>query len=91
MNRVFTMTRGEVADSDNATLRASILAATGNETGTASIMRSLERLGTDPSIEYFEFTEVGPDRRNVNAAAAWRVRAARATTDDEAEIDATTP
>lgn len=78
MKTTFTMTREQVVASDAATLRASIVAATGSESGAESIMRSLERMGTDESIEYFEMTEVTGTRRFGGAApAGWRVRADR--------------
>ena len=77
MERSFTMSRAQVVTADPATVRASIIAATGSESGAESIMRSLERMGTDPGIEYFEMTEVSASRRRAGTAAAWRVRADR--------------
>jgi hypothetical protein len=62
----------------SADAKAQILDATGSESGTDSIMRSLERMGTDPSIEYFEMMQVAGARRAGGAALfAWRVRADR--------------
>jgi hypothetical protein len=82
----FTMTRAEVIASSPATLRAAILAATGSESGSDSIMRSLERMGSDPSIEFFEMTEVSRARRTPSASPkAWRVRADRGRTVDAEE------
>jgi hypothetical protein len=78
MTKSFTMTRAEVVGSDAVTLKAAIVAATGSERGADSIMRSLERMADDPSIDYFEMTEVTSARRYGGAApAAWRVRADR--------------
>ena len=78
MKNSFTMTRAEVVRTDAATLRATIVAATGSERGAESIMRSLERMGTDPTIDYFEMTEVTGARKHGGASAtAWRVRADR--------------
>lgn len=83
MRHSFTMTRAEVADSDPATLRAAIVAATGSEMGAESILRSLERMGADPSIDYFEMTEVSGSRRFGGAApAGWRVRADRGAVEE---------
>jgi hypothetical protein len=83
MKTSFTMTREEVATSDAAVLKASILAATGDEAGTASILRSLERMGADPSIEYFEMTDVSSTRRHDGTYhAAWRVRADRGVVEE---------
>lgn len=88
MERSFTLTREEVVSSAPADLRASIVAASGSEIGAESIMRSLERMGTDPEIEFFEMTEVAGSRRVGGAAsAAWRVRADRGMT-EEPEPDA---
>lgn len=86
MERSFTMTRAQVVTADPASLKASIIAAIGSETGAESIMRSLERMGTDDAIEYFEMTEVPGSRRYGGAApSAWRVRADRGIT-EEADV-----
>ena len=83
MKNSFTMTRAEVIRSDAATLRASIVAATGSESGAESIMRSLQRMGTDPSIDHFEMTEITSARKHGGAApVAWRVRADRGVADE---------
>jgi hypothetical protein len=79
----FTLTREYVAATDPDTLRASIVAETGSETGAESIMRSLERMGTDAEIEYFEMSQVAGSRRFGGAApAGWRVRADRGITEE---------
>lgn len=84
MDRSFTMTRAQVAGADPAALRASIVEAVGSEAGAESILRSLERMGSDASIEYFEVTEVGGSRRQGGAPSpAWRVRADRGLTPEE--------
>ena len=83
MRQSFRFTRAEVVGSDAATLKAAIAAASGSESGAESIMRSLERMGTDPSIEYFEMTEISGSRRYGGAApAGWRVRADRGRIDE---------
>lgn len=84
----FALTRAQVVDSDAATLRASIVAEMGSEVGADSIMRSLERMGTDDSIEFFEVTEVAGSRKVAGApAAGWRVRADRGITEEEEAVD----
>lgn len=83
MNNSFTMTRAEVVNSDSASLKASIVTATGSERGAESILRSLERMGTDPTIEYFEMTQVSGHRRYGSTSnATWRVRADRGHIED---------
>jgi hypothetical protein len=83
MERTFTMSRAQVVAADPSTLKAAIVSAAGSETGAESIMRSLERLGSDDSIEFFEMSEVRGSRRFGGAApAAWRVRADRGYRDD---------
>lgn len=78
MRQSFKMTRAQVADREPDALRAAIVAATGSEDGAESILRSLERMGTDPSIDYFEMTEISGSRRmGGSAPAGWRVRADR--------------
>lgn len=78
MKKSFRMTRAEVVTTDPASLKAAILGATDSESGTESILRSLERMGTDASIESFEMMEVAGARRHGGAGpAGWRVRADR--------------
>ena len=81
MKQSFRMTRAEIVGADAASLKASIVVATGSESGADSIMRSLERMGTDASIEYFEMTEVSGSRRYGGIGpTGWRVRADRGIT-----------
>lgn len=83
MENSFTMTRAQVVTADPATLKASIIAATGSERGAESIMRSLERMGSDVGIEYFEMIEVTGSRKFGGAApAGWRVRVDRGLTEE---------
>lgn len=78
MDRSFTMTRERVLAATPDTLRAALISATESEQGADSIMRSLERLGTDPTIEYYEMSQVsGRSRYGGAASGAWRVRADR--------------
>lgn len=83
LTRQFTLTRAEVVAADPTALRAMIVSATGSEAGAESVLRSLERLGTDPSIERYEMTHVSG--RGVPGGApssSWRIRAERAGVPD---------
>ncbi|HSJ14169.1 MAG TPA: hypothetical protein VK939_07130 [Longimicrobiales bacterium] len=83
MNHSFTMTRAEVVNSDSAALKASIVSAAGSESGAESILRSIQRMGTDPSIEYFEMTRVSGHRKYGDISnATWRVRADRGAVEE---------
>jgi hypothetical protein len=82
LKKQFTLTRASVAASDPASLAAEILAVTGNEGDTASVLRSLARLGTDESITEYKITH-NPGRRanGIVAGGSWRVHAERAADD----------
>jgi hypothetical protein len=74
----FIITRAEILAADADALKASIIVATGSESGADSILRSIQRMGTDASIEHFEMTEIRGSRKYGGAApAGWRVRADR--------------
>jgi len=78
MERTFTMTRAQVYAANPDDLKAALISATDSESGAESIMRSLERLGADPTIEYYEMSEIsGRSRYGGAATGAWRVRADR--------------
>jgi len=78
VQRSFTMTRAQVHAADPASLRAQLISATDSESGAESIMRSLERMGTDPTIAYFEMSQVSRiSRYGGSTSGAWRVRADR--------------
>lgn len=86
MKKSFTITRAELVASDEANLRTEIVKATGSEVDAASVLRSLERLGSDPTIDYYEITQVTGRRLHGGAATnAWRVRADRGI-EEPAEI-----
>jgi hypothetical protein len=78
LSKTFTITRTDTLASDLHSALPQIMNATGSETEAASILRSLERLGTDPSILFYEMTLVvrGPRNGGVTTSA-WRVRADR--------------
>ena len=79
MKEIFKVSRARVASNDRDTLRREILSHTGSDNEVASILRSLERLGSDRSIGYFEMTPVTPKRAAPGAPATlWSVRAVRA-------------
>jgi hypothetical protein len=80
LKKQFTLSRAEVVAADPAVLRAEILTATGSETEADSILRSLERLGTDSSIEHYQVTHVAGRRAHGMAGSgSWRVHVERAT------------
>lgn len=82
----FTIARTDALVDNLASVMPQILDATGSETDAASILRSLERLGTDPSILFYEITSVvrGPRQGGVSTAA-WRVRADRGVREVEGQ------
>ena len=58
--------------------RAFILENTGSETATDSIVRSMERYGSDPSIRQFEIAPVkNPLGARPSKEMSWTVRAVR--------------
>lgn len=78
MSRPFTIKRASVAGGDQSGLMREVVGHTGSEDEASSIIRSLERLGSDASIGYYEMTPVSSKRRFVGAAqVVWTVRAVR--------------
>lgn len=79
MSRQFTLTRAEVVETDPAVLKARISSAAGSEMDAECVLRCLERLGTDPSIERYQMTQVIGRRLHGGASGnSWRLRAERA-------------
>ena len=78
MPKTFTIPRTDTVANDPRSALPQIIDATGSQVEAESIMRSLERLGTDPSILFYEMTLVvrGPRLGGVSTSA-WRVRADR--------------
>jgi hypothetical protein len=78
MSQPFTMPRAHVSNTEEPTLRREILAYTGCDEEASTILRGLERLGTDASIRYFEMTPQ-PNRRSYVGAPkiTWSVKAIR--------------
>jgi hypothetical protein len=78
LKKTFTISRSDLSTKSPATIQKQIANATGSEMETASILRSLDRLGTDPSILFYEMSlEVRTARYGGIATNAWRVRADR--------------
>jgi hypothetical protein len=78
LKKSFTISRKEAVVGDPSILRAAILKETGSEDQAASILRSLDRMGSDPSILFYEMTlETRTPRLGGKVSGAWRVRADR--------------
>jgi hypothetical protein len=78
MSQSFTIQREAVAAGDPSALLADIINATGSEIEAAGILRSLERMGTDPTIDFFEITPVTGRRSHGGPVTnTWRVHADR--------------
>jgi hypothetical protein len=78
LKKTFTISRHDLSTQSTSTLEMQITNTTGSEKETASILRSLERLGRDPSILSYEMSlEVRAARYGGIATNAWRVRADR--------------
>jgi hypothetical protein len=82
MSRSFTIKRDSVAAGNQSGLLREVVGHTGSEDEANSILRSLERLGSDASIGYYEMTPMSSKRRFVGAASVvWSVRAVRPDSD----------
>jgi hypothetical protein len=76
MGEPFTLQRAYVAATDWYTLKRELFNRTGSEHEASSILRSLERLGSDPSIDHYEITPRPNDRVYAGAPAVlWTVTA----------------
>ena len=83
MRRSFTLPRTRVLGADNAALMLEVADHTGSEDEAASILRSVERLGSDASIDCYEMTPKIVQRTHREAApVVWNVRAVRYGSDD---------
>ncbi|HEX2166481.1 MAG TPA: hypothetical protein VHG09_04510 [Longimicrobiales bacterium] len=84
MKQSFTIQREAVAAGDPSALRAEIIEAIGSEAEAAGILRSLERMGTDPTIEFFEISPVTGRRTHAGPVSnTWRVHADRGISEEE--------
>ena len=74
----FSLRPSHVSSTPPATLREEIRAHTGCDAEAESILRGIERLGSDPSIGYYEMTptENRPLYRGPRPVS-WSVRAVR--------------
>ena len=78
MKQSFTLPRKAVADADPSALLADIVTNTGSEIEAAGILRSLERMSGDPTIDFFEITPVTGRRSHGGPETnTWRVHADR--------------
>jgi hypothetical protein len=74
----FSVSRPRFAADPDAALRHEVRAQTGCDVEASSIMRSIERLGTDPSIRRYEMTATTKKLGHSGAApVTWSVRAVR--------------
>lgn len=78
MKESFTIKRAAVTDADPSSLRADIISATGSETEADGILRSLERMAGDPTVDFFEISPVTGRRSHGGPQThTWRVHADR--------------
>lgn len=78
MKQSFTIQREKVAAGDQSALREEIVSATGSETEADGILRSLERMATDPTVDFFEISPVTGRRTHGGPVSnTWRVHADR--------------
>jgi hypothetical protein len=76
LKKSFIITRATLDAADSAALMSEIIEGTGNELEAASVMRSLERMGVHPSLEYYEISKIEARRMHGGPVTnAWRVRA----------------
>jgi hypothetical protein len=78
MASTFLIRLSKVSTTPEATLRDEIRGHTGSDEEVDSILRGIERLGSDPSIAHFEMTrmENRPSYRGAQRVS-WSVRAIR--------------
>jgi hypothetical protein len=78
MRRPFTLPRAHVVDADGLALMQEVTRHTESAEAAASILRSLERLGSDASIRHYEVTPTTIQRTYRDAPpVVWSVRAVR--------------
>lgn len=79
MTSSFSLSASRCATIQDASLRTEITEHTGNDSETAGILRSIERFGSDASIERYEISRSERGRYAPKAqTAGWIVRAVRA-------------
>lgn len=78
MSESFSISRPARDGWSRDALQEEVRLRTGNDSATESIMRSIDRFGSDDSIRYYELTPKANYRRRSDAVAqAWTVRAVR--------------
>lgn len=80
MKEPFTIQRAHIAATDWYTLKRELFSHTGNEHEASSILRSLESIGSDPTIDHFEVVPSPNPNRGVYPGAAewlWKVEPVR--------------
>ena len=78
MKKSFIIRRTAESDRDPSSLLPELVEATGSELQAASVLRSLQRMGTDDSVLFYEMTlETRGSRFGGISTSAWRVRADR--------------
>ena len=80
MKEPFTIQRAHISATDWYTLKRELFSYTGNEHEASSILRSLESIGSDPSIDHFEVIPSPNPNAGVYPGAAewlWKVEPVR--------------
>ena len=91
LNKSFSISREQAAVADPAILMALILRETGSEDEAKSILRTLERMGRDPSILTYDMTLETRRSRTTGLKGAWRVRAYRGEARSERNTSVSPP
>jgi hypothetical protein len=74
----FILSRNDVSTNSRPTLMAQLVTATGSEAESEGILRSLDRLGTDPTILRYRLTlEARASKFGGMSTRSWRVSADR--------------
>jgi hypothetical protein len=74
----FSIPGSRISSASGTALLDELRAHTGNDEEAESILRSIERLGEDPTIRHYEMTPITSPRSYRGASAvAWSVRAVR--------------
>lgn len=91
MKNSFIIPLTDAAPKEKTALMAKLVSATGSELEAESIFRTMQRMGSDPTILGYEMTLLSRGPRNGGVAtSAWRVRAQRLRPVVEPTPEATT-
>lgn len=77
MAQSFSVHPSRLPSTSESALRDEVRMHTGSDEETASVLRSIARLGPDASIDRYEVTPVKQRPRGPAAQIAWSVRAVR--------------